>query len=101
MTFILFAFIIYIDIRYGKYVNGKGVVFMLTLSEIVELKNTLIYGSDSKLHYHDVCPKPYFTLDRTDPKIQKIIDTYLSSKKHFAVYSPDGLQFTIERDRSC
>ena len=74
---------------------------MLTLSEIVELKNTLIYGSDSELHYHDVCPKPYFTLDRTDPKIQKIIDTYLSSKKHFAVYSPDGLQFTIERDRSC
>ena len=45
---------------------------MLTLSEIVELKDTLRYGSDSELHYHDVCPKPYFTLDRTEPKIQKI-----------------------------
>ena len=74
---------------------------MLTLSEIVELKNTLIYGSDSELHYHDVCPKPFFTLDKTDTEIQEIINTFLSSKKYVAVYSADGLQFTIERDRSC
>ena len=74
---------------------------MLTLSEIIELKNTLIYGSDSELHYHDVCPKPFFTLDKTDTEIQEIINTFLSSKKYVAVYSADGLQFTIERDRLC
>ena len=74
---------------------------MLTLSEIVELKNIVRSGTGAELHFHDVCPKPFFTLDKPDPEIQNIIDTYLSSKKHVAVYSADGLQFTIERDRSC
>ena len=74
---------------------------MLTLSEIVELKSIVGSGTGTELHFHDVCPKPFFTLDRTDPKIQSIINTFLSSKKHLAVYSSDGLQFTIERDRSC
>lgn len=74
---------------------------MLTLSEIVELKNIVKSGTDAEIHFHDICPKPFFTLDKTDPKTQNIIDTFLSSKKRFAVYSSDGLQFTIERDRSC
>ena len=74
---------------------------MLTLSEIVELKSIVKSGAGAELHFHDVCPKPFFTLDKTDPKIQNIIDTFLSSKKRFAVYSSDGLQFTIERDRLC
>lgn len=74
---------------------------MLTFSEIVELKSIVRSESGTELHFHDVCPKPFFTLDKADPKIQSIIDTFLSSKKRFAVYSSDGLQFTIERDRSC
>ena len=74
---------------------------MLTFSEIVELKSIVKTGADTELHFHDVCPKTFFTLDKTDTEIQEIINTYLSSKKHIAVYSSDGLQFTIERDRSC
>ena len=74
---------------------------MLTLSEIVELKNIVNSGTDEEIHFHDVCPKPFFTLDKTDTEIQEIINTFLSSKKYVAVYSDDGLQFTIERDRLC
>ena len=51
---------------------------MLTLSEIVELKSIVKSGAGAELHFHDVCPKPFFTLDKTDPKIQNIIDTFLS-----------------------
>lgn len=51
---------------------------MLTLSEIVELKSIVKTGADTELHFHDVCPKPFFTLDKTDSEIQEIINTYLS-----------------------
>ena len=74
---------------------------MLTLSEIVELKSIIKSGTGTELHFHDVCPKPFFTLDKAESEIQEIINTYLSSKKHIAVYSADGLQFTIERDCLC
>ncbi len=74
---------------------------MMSLSEIVELKSIVKSGADTELHFHDVCPKPFFTLDKTDTEIQEIINTFLSSKKYVAVYSADGLQFTIERNRSC
>lgn len=74
---------------------------MLTLSEIVELKSIVKTGADTELHFHDVCPKPFFTLDKANSEIQEIINTYLSSKKHIVVYSADGLQFTIERNRLC
>ena len=74
---------------------------MLTLSEIVELKSIVKSGTGTELHFHDVCPKPFFMLDKADSEIQEIINTFLSSKKHIAVYSADGLQFTIERNRLC
>ena len=74
---------------------------MLSLSEIVELKSIVKSVTGTELHFHDVCPKPFFTLDKADSEIQEIINTFLSSKKHIAVYSSDGLQFTIERNRLC
>ncbi len=74
---------------------------MLSFSEIAALKNLIKTQSGIALHFHDVCPRPYFTLDKTDFITQSIIDTFLSAKQYYAVYSSDGLHFTIERNHSC
>lgn len=74
---------------------------MLSFSEISEIKNILKQEFGADLHFHDVCPKPYFTLDKTKKEIQEAIDNYLSEKRLSAAYSSDRLHFTIERDSSC
>jgi hypothetical protein len=43
---------------------------MLNLSDIVILKYELSDTYGTRLHYHDVCPKPFFTLEQTDSEIQ-------------------------------
>ena len=70
---------------------------MLNLSEIIELKKELdkVYHTD--LHYHDVCPKPFFTMERTDSEIQAFITAYLQPKGYAPQFSDDGLQFTLTR----
>ena len=70
---------------------------MLNLSEIIELKKELdkVYHTD--LHYHDVCPKPFFTLEHTNSEIREYITDYLRKKRYAPQFSEDGLQFTVER----
>ena len=71
---------------------------MLSFSEITELKNILKQKFGADLHFHDVCPKPYFTLDKSAKEIQEAIGAFLSARHMCAAYSSDGLHFTIERD---
>lgn len=73
---------------------------MLSFSEIVKLKSILQTDFDTTLHFHDVCPKPYFTLDKTDAEIQVAICSFLSQSHHTATFSSDGLHFTIDKKRS-
>ena len=70
---------------------------MLNFSEIIELKQELADRTGAELHYHDVCPKPFFTLERSDSEIQTCI-TEILGKKHYAPrFSDNGLQFTVEK----
>lgn len=72
---------------------------MISLSDIVELKKELkdIYGVE--LHFHDVCPKPYFTLDRKDESVKNYISDFLRNKSLKAVFSKDDTHFTVERNK--
>lgn len=70
---------------------------MLNLSEIIELKQELADKTGAELHYHDVCPKPFFTLERSDSKIQTCITEYLGRKRYIPRFSDNGLQFTVEK----
>lgn len=74
-----------------------GETTVLNLSEIIELKKELdkVYHTD--LHYHDVCPKPFFTLEQTDSEIQSCIADFLQKRSYSPQFSDDGLQFTVER----
>ena len=70
---------------------------MLNLSEIIELKQELADKTGAELHYHDVCPKPFFTLERSDSEIQTCITEYLGRKRYTPRFSDNGLQFTVEK----
>ena len=70
---------------------------MLSFSEIIQLKQELADRTGADLHYHDVCPKPFFTLERTDSDIRSCITEFLAQKRHVPRFSDDGLQFTAEK----
>lgn len=73
---------------------------MLSFSEIVKLKSILKTDFAATLHFHDVCPKPYFTLDKTGAEIQVAICSFLSQRYQTATFSSDGLHFTIDKKHS-
>ncbi len=70
---------------------------MLSLSDVALLKSELRSKYNVELHYHDVCPKPYFELERADGKITQSIAEFLAEKNQKPSFSDDGLRFTAER----
>lgn len=70
---------------------------MFNISDIIQFKQALTEKHGVDLHYHDVCPKPFFTMVRTDSEIQAFITAYLQPKGYAPQFSDDGLQFTLTR----
>lgn len=71
---------------------------MLSLSDISKLKNDLLACYGAELHFHDVCPKPFFTLDKVNADIKEYISGFLKDRNMKADFSGDGTQFSAERD---
>ena len=70
---------------------------MLKISDIIQLKQELAVKHSVVLHYHDVCPKPFFTLEQTGEEIQNVITAFLQKRGYSTRFANDGLQFTVER----
>ena len=70
---------------------------MLNLNEIVELKNQVKSRFGVTLHFHDACPKAFFTLDLQNDDAEKYIEQFLSQRKLSARFSDDRLQFVLVR----
>ena len=70
---------------------------MLKISDIIQLKQELAEKHSVVLHYHDVCPKPFFTLEQTGEEIQNVITAFLQKRGYSPRFADDGLQFTVER----
>lgn len=72
---------------------------MLSLSDIMKMKKELndVYGA--QLHFHDVCPKPFFTLDKTNDEIKNYIYDFLRAKNLTASFSDDDTHFTVEKNK--
>ena len=68
---------------------------MLSLNEICILKNELDTRFGVNLHFHDVCPTPFFTLEKSDEEAEKFIEEFLESKRLSPRFSEDGKQFVV------
>lgn len=69
---------------------------ILTLLEAAELKKEIADNFSVQLHFHDGCGGQYFSFDKTDVALARHITDFLAMKNLHAVFSDDGLQFTVE-----
>ncbi len=69
---------------------------ILTLSEVTELKKAVSDRFSANLHFHDGCGGQYFSLDEGNGELQKYITAYFADINMQAVFSEDGLRFTVK-----
>lgn len=70
---------------------------MLSLSDISALKREVESRFEVKLHFHDVCPKPYFTLETRNEAVESFISDFLENRNYYPEFSENYLQFTVEK----
>lgn len=73
---------------------------MLSLLDISKLKSEVKDRFNADLHYHDACPRGYFTLDEHNENIVKFIEDFLAERKLQPKFSEDYLHFVAERIRN-
>ncbi|MCH5298074.1 MAG: hypothetical protein J1E85_10465 [Ruminococcus sp.] len=70
---------------------------MLSIFEISKLKSEIKSKFNTELHYHDACPKGYFTLDEDNENIVKFIEDFFAERNLQLKFSDDRLHFVAER----
>lgn len=70
---------------------------ILTLSEAAELKKETAEKCSVRLHFHDGCGGQYFSLDQPDEAAAQHIAEFLALRNRRALFSEDGLRFTVEK----
>jgi hypothetical protein len=69
----------------------------ITWNEAIELKARAKEQFSAEIHFHDCCGGQYFSLETSDEKLKSFIENYFANKSLKAVFSDDGLQFTVHR----
>lgn len=67
----------------------------LTFEEILEFKAEVRERFSVEVHCHDSCGGQSFSLDKADEGVRDYITQYLKQKGLHAVFSEDGIQFTV------
>ena len=74
---------------------------ILNLSEVTKLKKEVSDRFSAELHFHDGCGGQYFSLDEISDELRKCITAYFADKNMQAVFSEDGLSFTVKKGTRC
>lgn len=74
---------------------------ILTLSEASKLKKEVSDRFSTEIHFHDGCGGQYFSLDESSDELREYITEYFADKNMQAIFSEDGLHFTVEKGMSC
>lgn len=74
---------------------------ILTLFEVNKLKKEVFDRFSAKIHFHDGCGGQYFSLDESNDELQKYITAYFTDMNIQAVFSEDGLYFTVQKGTKC
>lgn len=75
-------------------------MIQVAFQEVIELKNQVKERFSAIVHFHDRCGGQFFSLEEADDELKKFIEEYFSEKGIRAVFSSDGMQFTLqESDR--
>ncbi|MGN0639918.1 MAG: hypothetical protein ACI4JT_03090 [Oscillospiraceae bacterium] len=71
----------------------------LTFTEVTELKEEASRRFSSQIHFHDGCGGQFFTLDEKNDELEKFIIAYFTERNLQAVFSGDGLHFTVKGEK--
>lgn len=71
---------------------------IFTLTEVMKLKNEVKSRFSADIHFHDACSGQSFSIDKNNDELKKYILKYCSERNLKAVFSKDGLRFTIEKE---
>ena len=74
---------------------------ILTLSEVNTIKKEVSDRFSVQIHFHDGCGGQCFSLDESNDELQKYITAYSTDMNMHAVFSEDGLYFTIKKGTTC
>lgn len=74
---------------------------VLTLSEVTKIKKEVSDRFSAELHFHDGCGGQYFSLDEKSDELQKYIASYFADMNMQALFSEDGLCFTVKKGIGC
>lgn len=74
---------------------------ILALSDITKLKKEINDRFSAQIHFHDGCGGQYFSLDEQNDEIQKYITAYFADMNMQAVFSEEGLRFTVRKEKTC
>lgn len=73
----------------------------VTLTEATILKKEVNDRFSAQIHFHDGCGGQYFSLDESNDALQKYITAYFADINMQAVFSEDGLYFTVKKGTIC
>lgn len=71
-------------------------MYILTLSEVSELKALIKNKFNTTLHFHDSCGGQVFSLDESDKNIKEFITAFFTAKNLKVIFFDDGKQFSTE-----
>lgn len=69
---------------------------ILTLDDVADFKKKVSETFSQEIHFHDGCGGQYFSLDKQDDRLKAYIVNYCADRNLRAVFSADGLYFTVE-----
>lgn len=69
----------------------------LNYEAVIELKNEAQEHFTDKIHFHDACGGQYFTLETKNEMLATFIEKYFAKQNIKAVFSDDGLNFSLEK----
>ena len=70
---------------------------ILNYDSVIELKNEVKKYYTDKIHFHDACGGQYFSLEVKNEKLLAFIKEYFEQKNIKAVFSEDGLTFSLQK----
>ncbi len=74
---------------------------ILSISEAIELKKKLRDQFSVELHFHDGCGGQYFSLEKSSDELVASIKAYCAGRNICALFSADGLSFTVQEGKPC
>lgn len=79
----------------SRYIK-EDIMIAISFSEVSELKAEVKDRFSAVVHFHDRCGGQFFNLEEANDELKEYIEEFFAKKNMQAIFSEDGLHFTLE-----